>query len=841
MRLIFGAGRGEEVDVSSVEITRLLPLAGGNPGWEPQLATSNTSLIGITVDMTMGHSTNLEPESVLSRAAFRGDLEQLSMLLDNGENYRSWDKSGWTSLHWAVVGGHLHIIQKLLEYHSDSEQPDPELYRMPSEEVKSYIDGPPPIILAAEGRNIATSSDVEIFWELALRLEIPDRRLRVAKFNVLWDQGKFDIGRSRFSANLWRVMGKEQHHHGLESGILTPYGRGSNDLNSHRTNESDWKSTLLMYAIRDNQWSVMQMLIKAGADVNLDYALHVAAFRSDPRYVECLIQHDANVNYATLAGRTALHEAVMNGFLDTITALVNGGADVNLQQAKEYGESSQHLDCRLLTEGFDFRLTRKGASPLMQACGFLLGRSAKFRQVYPEDTSQLPEDKTLAIVRFLLSKGADPMLTDSLGMTVLHYAVLQPHVSLIKLLVQSGASVEALDHGGQTPLHYFARCDDNVNIQDLEQVACLLCRKDTTDLSPSLLNLSVSRPPHSSEDQDSSIRSRTTMRIIRKNSRGSWTLEDDDSRTPLAIALLGNRWKLVGVFMRLGATFPTNIDLQVVFDNALKDLEPNVLDLLLQNGVEPPPFAVVTLIRAYTEHTTKRNPANDLYARFKSILTTIIHAGVEVNFCETNEIPNREHGVSESGEEDSASDEEDIERIAEKTKTKCVKDGPKITTPLNLVASIGGLRNILEELLSFGADVYAVSSDAFDPILTAALYGESQDLQCLLDKALSDPCQSHWSSFLADIPEENGAIVRVCYGLKKADVLNRTNYQGRTLLHLAAEQGNNELLTTLISNGARIDILDNQGTSAIHCAAIAGHANAFEALYKSANEAESYK
>ncbi|KAJ5964045.1 uncharacterized protein N7479_003921 [Penicillium vulpinum] len=771
----------------------------------------------------MGHITYPEPESALSRVAFHGDLDQVSMLLDNGENYRSWDKSGWTALHWAVIGGHLHIVRKLLEHHSKSEQTDLELYRMTTEQVKSYTDGPPPILLAAERRNGEKSIDVEIFCELAHHLETPRERLRVAKFNIIWKQGKFDTGQSRFSANLWRILGKDERCNGLECRIPSPYGYRSSDLSSYRSNESDWKSKLLLCAIRDSQWSVMEMLIKAVPDANFDHALHVAAFRSDPRYVQCLMQHGADVNFATLAGRTALHEAVMNGFLDTITALVNSGADVNQQQTSEYWDSPRHPDCRLTTEGFDFWLTRKGASTLMQACGFLLSRNARFRQRNSEDT-QLPEEKSLDIVRCLLSKGADPMLADSFGMTVLHYAVLQPHVSLIELLVQSGASVEALDHEGRTPLHYFARCDDNINMQDLEQTARLLCRKDTTELSPDFLNKRVTRPLNSSEEQESAVRSLTVTRTIRKNRIVSWIPENDDARTALAIALLGNRWKVADVLMRLGATFPTNIDFQSVWDNALKDLEANTVGLLLHNGMEPPPFSLMTLIRAYLEQRGARNVASNLWTRFKSILTTIVHAGADVNFCETEELSKSEH-------ENSESDDENIKRV---------KDGSKTTTPLNLVASISGSREILEELLSFGADVYAVSSHTFDPILTATLFGELQDLKCLLDRASSDPRESHWSMFLDNVPQKDDAIVRVCQSLKKADSLNKTNFQGRTLLHLAVEQGNNELLAALISSGARTDILDNQGISAIKCAATARNAHAFEALFTEENDPESY-
>lgn len=789
--------------------------------------------------MATSQTADHTPQGLLPQAAFQGDLNQVRELLENGENYRLWDKLGWTPLHWAVVGGHLSVVRQLLKHNAECGQPDSEFYKMPEEQIKTYADAPPPVILAAAPEKIDKNA-VEIFCELVQHLEIPEGELLGAKFNTMWKQGTFDTASSRFSANMWRVIGKAQRYHGLDYIIPRAGGHGRNDLKSRRGDFTEWKSVLLLCAIRDSQWEVLQMLIRAGADVNFEGALREAAFRSDPRYVDCLMDHGAYINCATSDGRTALHEAVMNGFLDTIIALVERGADINLQQTREYWESSQHFDSRLTTKSFNFWFTRKGASTLMQACGFLLGRNDKFRQRYPVDTTRTPEEKTMEIVRFLLSKGADPTLTDSLGMTALHFAVLQPHVPLVKILIDGGASVDALDCEGRTPLHYLARCDENVNVRDLEEVICFLCKKGDLEVSQNLLNQPVFRPSQPSDDPKNAVRSRMITQTTREGSHVSFDAVEDDSHTPLAIALLGNRWKVVNVLIRLGAAFPTNIDLQTVLITAVKQLDVNIVELLLQNGVKTPAYSLMTLIRAFIEHKTKQNHAEDLDTRLRSILRAIIPAGADVNSCETDQLSSDvDEGAETVGDEkkDKQSDDEDPDSDSSEEESKsseeddeCVKDGPNISTPLNLAASIRGSRTILEDLLFFGADVYAVSSRAFDPILNAAVYGDSQDLELLLDHALSHPNESHWSRFLGNIPKEGDPVVRVCRCLKEAGALDRTNFQGRTLLHLAAEQGNEKLLAFLLLHGARIDVLDNQRTRAIQCAAISRHTRAFELL-----------
>jgi hypothetical protein len=237
------------------------------------------------------------------------------------------------------------------------------------EQIKTYAKALPPITFAAETQNL------EVFCVLAHHLEVPKGHLRAAKSNPIWEEGNYDVPRSIFSANLWRVTGKGERINGFEWAIP-----GKNNLTSQREATPDqWLSMLMRRAICDQQWKSLQMLIKAGADVKYRHAIHDAAFRSDPRYVECFLQNGADPNTLDGLGRTALNKAVLNGFLDTTAALIDGGADVNHQVEKEKNQG-HFLDTSLTTEGFKFTVGRQGASPLMQSCGFLLGRHDMFRR-----------------------------------------------------------------------------------------------------------------------------------------------------------------------------------------------------------------------------------------------------------------------------------------------------------------------------------------------------------------------------------------------------------------------------------------------------------------------------
>ncbi|KAJ5586714.1 ankyrin repeat-containing protein [Penicillium hispanicum] len=730
----------------------------------------------------------------LCRAAFLGNLEFVQSALSNGSNHRPWSRFGWTALHWAIVGGHSTAVQALLRHNAQSEIPEPRLHTLPMDQIKPYAEGVLPIILAARIQNAA------IFNEIAQQLEVPKSQ-NVACLNRLWNMGKFDVPRTYFAVNPWRVTSKGERVNGVEWRVprIGPEAVGNMKADPRR-----WRSALLRYAIRDEQLSVTRILVKTGAEVDYQRALQIAAFRRDPRYIKCLLQNGANPSSAGILYQTALNEAVLNGFLDTTSALLEGGANVNYQIDGLPDRACRLFENKITTSGYNFRVDIRGASALFQACGFLLGRSDKFLRQMRNET-QTPEEKTLELMQLLLSKGANPNLKDCMGMTVLHYVVLQPYLPLISLLVESGCLVDTVDQHGRTPLHYLARCDENdLDEEYLKEItSVLLSGEHHTRDSSALLNRPVCHG--GTGDQTQIANPSNVMKLIRNRNQVQSQVETDHMRTPIAIALLGSRWKMVRIFSDLGAVFPIDIDMSSVFENALGALEAEIIDLLLRYGVHPPPASVIILAKSFiAKHKNQDSSDDDLCAKFKRILASISLAGSDVNFIEMKE--------------------GDTQPEKEEMKTR--------TTPLAVAAEFRGSRRISEDLIHYGADAYATNSHTFDPILTTALFGEPEDLAFLLEHAIRNPNASHWSRFLGDT-SEGDPFLRTCYCLKMADALNNTNAQGRTLLHLAAEQGQFLLLTSLISSGARTDIADNEGLTALNCAGFARQTEALDALLNS--------
>ncbi|KAL2815214.1 ankyrin repeat-containing domain protein [Aspergillus cavernicola] len=685
-------------------------------------------------------------------AAFNGNSELVNRLLSHGAYYLTRSTFGWTALHWAVSGGHSNVVQQLLEHHSRSQLHEPRFSEMSIQDIVWYHDTDLPVEMAADGK------DTQTFDLLVQHLQTPSGSIRDAKFNMIWSRAGFDSPASR---NPWRTMTKSEMVLGRESIIPRLTGPYADDSNKYRADPRNWKSVLLASAIRDEQLSSVQLLVKAGADVNFENALHVAACRQDPRFAKCLLDNGAEPNNYNLYGRTALHEAVLNGFRDTIIVLINGGADVNqpIRQASKFKQTWERSVFNNII----------GSTPLIQACGFTFSRKPQL---------------ALDIAHLLLSRGANVHLADASGLTVLHYAVMRPHVPLVQLLIKAGCHVDAVDGEGRMAIHLLANIISPQH-QTLNEIMRAILGAGSRDTSTDMLN----QPTRRSPSQSRNYRENMDPLLDDGASGGS---------TPVAIALKGKRWQTALTFHHLGARIPDSLVLEPILDSAIRELAVDVVDLLLHHGGRPPSDGVLGLVRALTKQSSSDKILDsDPYLPFKHILLKIVAVGAEIDF------------QSQDGE-----------------------------TALTEAARKPGRVHVLQDLVGLGASVFATSDLAFDTILAAALYSDSDSLTYFLEHAAGQSNDGHWSRYLNELQENTGdCFRRLSLCLQQAGTLNKTNLEGCTLLHLAADCGNSQLVAALLVCGARADIADNKGWLAVHHAGFSQHTPALRTLLPLAADA----
>lgn len=206
-----------------------------------------------------------------------------------------------------------------------------------------------------------------------------------------------------------------------------------------------YDSPAVMWAIWDERFYVVKLLVDRGADVNLPdtngyTALMAACDMSNQRIANFLLANGADVNAVELTyGMSALQSACEAGDEEIVDLLIARGADV--EHIDKYGGNCLEEAACYGHQAIVEKLRGKGLStnwPLHVACG--LG-----------DVEQ---------VRKLLAEGAkadEP--NDGWKNTPMHFAACGGHVDVAKLLLEHGATLDAKNVLDATPLHGCAGAD----------------------------------------------------------------------------------------------------------------------------------------------------------------------------------------------------------------------------------------------------------------------------------------------------------------------------------------------------------------------------------------------
>jgi ankyrin repeat protein len=248
--------------------------------------------------------------------------------------------------------------------------------------------------------------------------------------------------------------------------------------------------TPLLFAAREGALASLQIMAKAGTDLNLTEpdgtnALVMALINAHYDAAAFLLEAGADPNVADKYGRTALYAAVdMNTMEPSVTrpapqesdktrpldvaraALAHGakvdplltkptpgrglsddpdlilrsGATPFIRAAKTGDVAAMQL---LLDHGADPRAsTKDGVTTLMAAAGM----GWRYGQ------SQVPESDSLKAVQFCLEHGADVNAVNVTGGTALHGAASHGANDIIRLLVERGAKLDVKDKRNRTPL-----------------------------------------------------------------------------------------------------------------------------------------------------------------------------------------------------------------------------------------------------------------------------------------------------------------------------------------------------------------------------------------------------
>jgi ankyrin repeat protein len=259
--------------------------------------------------------------------------------------------------------------------------------------------------------------------------------------------------------------------------------------------------TPLLFAAQQGDVGSGLILLGAGADVNETRksdrmtALMVASASGNEKFSALLLDKGANPNVNDESGYTALHHAASDEKrVELVKALLAHGANPNARTTKDSRANT--------TQG----VSLKGATPLFLAAslgnvetvGALIAGGADPFVTTDEKTAPLhvatwggnpyagdwtdDEKKNLfEITRRLVGLGADVNSAGEHGWTALHGAAYKGVDAVVQFLVEKGATMEVFDEYGQTPLS-IANAVITVGSKDAYYQSSRVVRKSTSDL-----------------------------------------------------------------------------------------------------------------------------------------------------------------------------------------------------------------------------------------------------------------------------------------------------------------------------------------------------------------------
>ncbi len=335
-------------------------------------------------------------QTLLHRAAERGQLETVQAQIADGAHVNARDKSQQTPLHKAAMRGHVNVIEVLAKAGGDFNLCD--------------ANGKSPLHYTAEfGHCDAAKALIYIGADLNQRDNNGKTPLHCAVENDI----EKEVVRLLFQSGV-NVLERDNHDDDafmyslkLNTVDIARFIMQAAHINIDGI-RCNWH--YLEFTVYDGLEQVVRNLIALGVDVNQQFihrqtALHIASKRGHNVIAAMLLQAHANVNVVNSNGETPLHEAAASGSGEIVRLLIDAGAQVNAQEERQ--KTPLHLAAQ---------------------CG---------------------RDEA---VKTLIDENANVSAIDVDGVTPLHRAAAGGHATVVRRLVNAGAQINAQDQLGCTPL-----------------------------------------------------------------------------------------------------------------------------------------------------------------------------------------------------------------------------------------------------------------------------------------------------------------------------------------------------------------------------------------------------
>ena len=557
-----------------------------------------------------------------------------------------------------------------------------------------------------------------------------------------------------------------------------------------------------------------------------EQSLFDAVNRKDYQNVSTILSSspDININASDMEGYTSLHRAIVNNDLNTVMELLkNENIDFNSKLGIEVSIDGWYLG---------------GATPLILAS--YLGYTDIVNALIEKGVDVKAKDDVdgcmaihLAaangkndVINILLDVDASNINdVDNRGNTPLHWASMKDRADTVSLLIENGADIEAKDIDNWTALHYAAAF---ASLQTVEALVDNGADKNSLTKDGNIpvnyakdetIKTYLSGGKIGREDTEEVVEEETTeTEETTENTETSETIAEDELNNELDTTQNGS------------IVDPTVVDLDpkqlelliavknndIIAVNALlkENVNPNFVD---EEGYSPLHRAVlnnnldvVNVLLSYKDIDTEiklpyeasvddwyLGGATPLlvasYTGNADIVNALIEAGSDIRAKDDIDGATTIHIASANG------NNEVINILLNKDNTLINEADSMKDTPLHW-ASIKNQTDTISLLLANGADTKLTNSDGNTVLHYAAMYGDVNTVNVLLEA----------DSSLASV-ENNEGITPIYYAIVVSDNdilssiitngqidINKKDSLGYTPLHYAANYGNMEAVVLLV-------------------------------------------
>ena len=395
--------------------------------------------------------------SPLHQAAERGDVETATILLAHGAAVNSRDRQT-TPLHIAADEGSLKLVELLLANGAEIDA-DEGRGITPLWYALKFYGSPGQAHLAVVQTLLKAGAQFKAMAGREKRLleNLVEKR-NLDLIRILLDYGldpnDYDSGYNPLGS----AIEIDQEDSAFEiARLLVSHGA---DVNAKYAKRGEEYGTPLLYAIYRGRIKIAQLLIEAGAELEVRNSyrsgkkpLHEAAYRGFLEVVRSLLAHGARINSRDQYERTPLYLAAESNQAEIVRILLAHGADPNPSGTNAY----QPLEV-VASEGY-----LQIAKMLIEAGANVQAGQGDYRFI-PLHTAASKGHSEL--VQLLIEAGALVDLQDRDSRTALHKAVSEGRLAVVRTLVNAGADVNACDNNRTSPLS-LVKGDDAAAIADL--------------------------------------------------------------------------------------------------------------------------------------------------------------------------------------------------------------------------------------------------------------------------------------------------------------------------------------------------------------------------------------